>query len=1046
MRKTVRKPIAVLLSVIMILSAFGVGFVTPAFAVDTTALDAAVADANALTAADYVDFSGVTAAVNAAADTTGKTQTQIDDMEDAIRIAIAKLELNTKYTPQTIISETAYVEGNVVYVYGAVTMPGAFSGQSATSGFRFYWDGSFCYHTCQTADEVIANYTIDRYKYSNMSQLGEFISLNYGTAGYRHRYNVFLDRIRTDLKEVPGWTFASKGASFTSAKGQTLYYEINKGPGLLTASEHTDYVTGMADISRDYTVGINGALPAAGDSVQFRVVANPMCTTLQDNWWFIGGAYVVVNLSAYDTTALHSAMAFSAAVKSNYTPESYAAYRTALDAATPILNKGNPTQEEIDAATTALNDAISGLQSVITIDGNGGAVSPETLTLTFGRNSTATFPASDVTATRAGYDFSGWDKSTVTFNDTVTAVWTPRHDTAYTINNYYMDADGSYPAAPETQTFIGTTEDVVTAANAASAPAHYSLDTENSDEEITILGDGSAVLNLYYKLDQYTVTFSVDGTETSGDYYYGATPVYSGETPALDGGAQYTYTFLGWTDAPAEPGAAVPFYMTLPAVTGDAAYYPYFGAAVNSYDITFIVDGAETVQFFPYGATPAYNGIPSKDADAQYTYAFSGWSPEIAAVTDEATYTAQFSENLRSYNVSFITLDGTNTISVPFGEVPVPGFVPAKASDDTYNYTFAGWSAEENGDPAALAEVTGEATYYAVFTATPIPQHEHEFTTFVRTVAATCVSGGYDEYVCECGMTEKRNETAADPSNHAKAAITVGARAATEEADGYTGDLICPACGATITGGSVVPKTGGDTPALHEHDFAYVRTVAATCCEKGYDEYACACGMTEKRNETASVDADNHAGVILTVGAREATETQDGYSGDTVCSACGKTLTAGSVIPKTGSGETPAAHTHTFDTFVRHVDADCCTKGYDEYKCACGMTEKRNETASVDANVHAGAILTVGAREATEAQDGYTGDKVCSACGKTVETGTVIPKTGTETPTEPEEPVVYEHGCPICGETHDGNIFEKLLGLVHTFLHLIRTMFRGVKA
>ena len=95
--------------------------------------------------------------------------------------------------------------------------------------------------------------------------------------------------------------------------------------------------------------------------------------------------------------------------------------------------------------------------------------------------------------------------------------------------------------------------------------------------------------------------------------------------------------------------------------------------------------------------------------------------------------------------------------------------------------------------------MTGEATYYAVFTATPIPQHEHEFTTFVRTVAATCVSGGYDEYVCECGMTEKRNETAADPSNHAKAAITVGARAATEEADGYTGDLICPACGVTIT-------------------------------------------------------------------------------------------------------------------------------------------------------------------------------------------------------------------------------------------------------
>ena len=91
MRKTVRKPIAVLLSVIMILSAFGVGFVTPAFAVDTTALDAAVADANALTAADYVDFSGVTSAVAAAEDAlldlSAYTQEDIDDLTSSVHLS-----------------------------------------------------------------------------------------------------------------------------------------------------------------------------------------------------------------------------------------------------------------------------------------------------------------------------------------------------------------------------------------------------------------------------------------------------------------------------------------------------------------------------------------------------------------------------------------------------------------------------------------------------------------------------------------------------------------------------------------------------------------------------------------------------------------------------------------------------------------------------------------------------------------------------------------------------------------------------------------------
>ena len=1035
MQKVFRKPLAVLLSLVMVLTAFSAGFVVPAFAVDTTALDAAVADANALTAANYVDFSGVTAAVNAAADTTGKTQTQIDDMEDAIRIAIAKLELNTKYTPQTIISETAYVEGNVVYVYGAVTMPGAFSGQSAPSGFRFYWDGSICYHTCQTADEVIANYTIDRYKYSNMSQLGEFISLNYGTAGYRHRYNVFLDQIRTSIIQEPGWNCAGKGAYFTSAKGQTLYYEMNKGPGLLTANENTDYVTGQAQFSLSYTAGINGALPAAGDSVQFRVVANPMCTTLQDSHWFIGGAYVVVNLYAFDTTNLRSAMAFAAAPKSNYTAESYAAYRTALDAATPILNKGNPTQEEIDAATTALNNAINGLQSVITIDGNGGTASPETLTLTFGSNSTVAFPANEVTATRAGYDFAGWDKDIVTYNDTVTASWTVRHDTAYTVNHYYMESDGSYPSAPQAQTLIGTTEDVITAADCAVVPAKYTLDATLSDESVEILGDGSAVLNLYYKLDEYTVTFSIDGTETSADYCYGAVPAYDGETPTLTGTDEFTYTFLGWTaDAAAEPGAVVTFYTTLPAVTGDATYYPYFGAAVNSYDITFRVDGVDTTASFPYGATPAYDGIPAKEADAQYTYTFSGWDPEIAAVTGEATYTAQFDSTLRQYPVFVnggigsvidlasgmrdygtvleftvtvdeaysdseptvtvgeatiegvksgnvfsysttvtgnteisvsdlakntytitFTVDGTETeATVAYGETPAYDGTPSKAADDENYYVFTGW------DPA-LAPATEDAEYTAQFDTVPFPAHEHNFATFVRTVAATCVAGGYDEYVCECGMTEQRNPTAVNAGNHAMSAITVGAREATETEDGYSGDLVCPACGVTITEGSVIPKTGSETPAPHEHDFAYVRTVAATCCEKGYDEYACACGMTEKRNETAAVDADNHAGTMLTVGAREATETADGYTGDTVCSACGRTLTTGTVIPKTGTEPT----------------------------------------------------------EPTEPTD-------------------------PEEPTEPGEPTVYETGCPYCGKTHDGTFIDRLLGLIHTFLHVVRTLFKVV--
>lgn len=120
--------------------------------------------------------------------------------------------------------------------------------------------------------------------------------------------------------------------------------------------------------------------------------------------------------------------------------------------------------------------------------------------------SSATAPTSP---TKTGYTFTGWDRifSNITSNTEVTATFTANTNTAYTVEHYKQELNGTYVKAA-TDNLTGTTGAAVTAVAKTFAGFCENVNHTSRVASGAISADGSTVLKLYYDRNANTVSFA----------------------------------------------------------------------------------------------------------------------------------------------------------------------------------------------------------------------------------------------------------------------------------------------------------------------------------------------------------------------------------------------------------------------------------------------------------------------------------------------------------------------------------------------------------
>ena len=795
------------------------------------------------------------------------------------------------------------------------------AGVSAVTGSGSYRYGA----TMSFSATVKAGYTFDKWESTDSDVVAPSTAASFSTTANSTGGNVTLTATATPNENTP------YVVNYFVMDGEGAYPAAATTVSDLTGTTDTAVdISALVDPGEGFTADGVTVSRAGGDAAAYtdatvnldgdgQLVINIYYSRNTHTLSFTAGTGVNTLTATADGAAVESGAAvyYGAAIELSATlKDGYENVAFSGD-----FNSATFSMPDSNVAVTASADEISYTASFNAAGGDAVADLPYTVT------SEDVLPSTSYT----GYTFAGWKADgdvgnwgggTVYAAGTalagkfgsvsLTAQWTPRNDTAYTVEHYLMDTSGAYAEeATYTDDKTGTTDATVVFADVKNTYTGFTYDADLSGVSDTIKNDGTLVIKLFYSRNQYTVTFvnGIDNStmkEQTGVYYGTAAtaPEYT-EFVKIDDDTHRQFT--AWSTA----FDNITDDLTVTAVYADAVSHNW-----NEWTVTTLVnctqDGQRehTCQDCGFTATETLTLEPLTHVDAEgnstietieavtaictadgnnkyYHCTACDKYYTDAAGTDETTVAAQTTHD----EFNHVDAEGNSTMETIEA---VTAICTADGNNKYYHCTACDkyyTDAAGTDETTVAAQTTHDEFNHVDAEGTPLLQTFGSVTATCTVVGANLYyyCPGCDKYFTDAAGTDETTAEAqtftTNPTNHVDAdgnstLVKIDAVTAICTADGNNEYWYCTACGNYYTDAAGTNLTTVEAQVTHDpHNhkdaagnslLTIVEGVTPTCITSGNGTYwyCSGCGKywknaqgtieTTEEEQFKAIDPDGH--------------------------------------------------------------------------------------------------------------------------------------------------------------------------------------------